>query len=97
MSGDEGGRTAVRVRIAGEEYTVRSEADEAYTRRCAALVDERMRRFDRDPAAAAQKRVAILAALSIASDFLQHQARVEEEARTQAKRLEEVLEEASEE
>ena len=36
-------RTSVRVTIAGEQYTLRTDADEAYTRRCAALVDERMR------------------------------------------------------
>ena len=92
MSSGKDGRTAVRVTIAGDEYTIRSDADEAYTRRCAALVDERMRRFDGDPAAGAQKRIAILTALSIASDLLQHQARVEEQARAQAKRLEEALE-----
>ena len=57
MSGRDEGRTAVRVEIAGEEYTIRSDADEEYTRRCAALVDERMRRFDGAPVAVAQKRV----------------------------------------
>lgn len=93
MSGRDEGRTAVRVEIAGEEYTIRSDADEEYTRRCAALVDERMRRFDGAPVAVAQKRVAILAALSIASDLFQHQAQVEERTCAQAKRLEEALEE----
>lgn len=93
MSGGDDSRTAVRVKIAGEEYTIRSEADEEYTRRCAELVDERMRRFDGAPVGAAHKRVAILAALSIASDLFQHKAQVEERTRAQAKRLEEALEE----
>jgi len=35
-------RTAIGVKIAGESYTLRAAANEEHTRRCAALVDERM-------------------------------------------------------
>ena len=44
MSADEpGGYTAITVELAGEQYTLRTDADEAYARRCAALVDARMK------------------------------------------------------
>jgi len=83
--------TTVRVRIAGEEYTIRTDADEAYTRRCAALVDERMKTMGGDATGAALRRAAIMAALSIADDFFQYQANVEERARALTERLEEGL------
>jgi len=39
MSGE---KMSVTVRIAGEEHTIRANAEPAYTRRCAKLVDDRI-------------------------------------------------------
>lgn len=87
-------RTTVRVRIAGEEYTLRTDADEAYTRRCAALVDERMRAIGGDSALGAKK-TAIMAALSLSDDLLQQRERFGNRAEKLAGRLEKALAAAS--
>ena len=87
-------RKTVRVAIAGEDYTIRTEADEDYTRRCAALVDQRMKAIAGEGAAgAAQTRAAIMAALSIADDLFQQRTRTRERAAELAKRVEEALQE----
>ena len=85
-----GSRTTVRVEIAGEEYTLRTDADEAYTRRCAALVDVRMRAIGGESRLSAKK-TAIMAALSLSDDLLQQQERVRDRALTLAGRLQEAL------
>lgn len=87
-------RMTVRVTIAGEDYTIRTEADEDYTRRCAALVDQRMKAIAGEGAAgAAQTRAAIMAALSISDDLFQQKARTRQRAQELAKRVEEALQE----
>ena len=49
MNEDETGRhTAITVEIAGESYTLRTDADAEHARRCAALVDARMRAISGD-------------------------------------------------
>lgn len=69
--GSEGeGRSRVRVRIAGEEHAIRSAADPEHTRRCAALVDERIRDIQERSGLLEGHRAAILAALSIADQYL---------------------------
>lgn len=83
-------RRSVRVEIAGEEYSLRTDAEEAYTRQCASLVDERMKAIG-GGSMAHLKKTAILAALSLASDLLQHQSRTREQALVLTKRIEEVL------
>lgn len=70
-------RTAIRVEIAGEEYTLRAEADEEYARRCAALVDERMRKVTGKGGASA-KHAAIMAALDLSDELLRVGARIGE-------------------
>lgn len=70
-----GPRTAIRVEIAGEEYTLRAEADEEYTRRCAALVDERMKAVSAKSGVSV-KNAAIMAALSLSDELLRERARV---------------------
>lgn len=40
---DEARRSVVTVKIAGEEYAIRTEASPEYTRECAAYVDEMLR------------------------------------------------------
>jgi len=68
-------RTAIRVEIAGEEYALRADADEEYTRRCAALVDERMRRVAGKGGVSA-KNAAIMAALDLSDELLRERARI---------------------
>ena len=43
MTRTDSGRSSVTVRIAGEEHTIRANVEPDYTRRCAQLVDERIR------------------------------------------------------
>lgn len=91
MSGRPGGsRNAIRVRIAGETYTLRTDADEEYTRRCAALVDERMREIGRETGLDA-KQTAILAALAISDELFRQEARTRAHAATLAGRIENAL------
>lgn len=74
MSGPGGGsRNTIQVRIAGETYTLRTDADEEYTRRCAALVDERMREIGGETGLDAKK-TAILAALALSDELFRQEA-----------------------
>lgn len=68
---DEGARSSVTVRIAGEEHTIRANAEPDYTRRCAAVVDERISRIKEQSGLLETHRAAILAALSITDELLQ--------------------------
>lgn len=93
----EGGRASIKVEIAGEEYALRTNANEAYTRECAALVHDRMEEIRAGTGLDRQK-AAILAALSLSDDVLQQRARVEgvketvdEQVEMLADRLAEVL------
>ena len=70
------GYTTIAVELAGEQYTLRTDADEAYTRRCAALVDARMKEIAGDPGPFAKK-AAIMAALSLADELLRQEAGVQ--------------------
>lgn len=63
--------SSVTVRIAGEEHTIRSTADADYTRRCARLVDERIREIRAKSGLIEGHKAAILAALSIADELFQ--------------------------
>lgn len=91
MSGAETGSiTTVRVEIAGSRYTLRTDADEAYTRRCAALVDERMRRIGGEAHMDARK-TAIMAALALSDELLQQRDQFRKEAQALAGRIEEAL------
>ncbi|MCY3808445.1 MAG: cell division protein ZapA [Gemmatimonadetes bacterium] len=85
-----GGRRVVRVRIAGEEYKLRTEADHEYTLRCAELVDERMREAD-GQADAGTRAAAVIAALSLAADLLEQRERVSTDAERLAARLSSAL------
>ncbi len=64
-------RSAVTVRIAGEEHAIRSSAPPEYTRRCARIVDERITEIRRRSGLVEGHRAAILAALSITDEFYQ--------------------------
>lgn len=76
MSGDgnDGAREAsrsVRVEIFGEEYVIRTDMDEEYTRRCAEVVDEAVRNAHLDLHVSEPHKAAILAALQITDRLLQ--------------------------
>ena len=71
-------RTAVTVRIAGEEHAIRSAAPAEYTRRCAKLVDERITEIRRRSGLVEGHRAAILAALSIADESFQAREELEQ-------------------
>ncbi len=85
-----GSVTTVRVEIAGSKYTLRTDANEAYTRRCAAMVDERMRQIGGQAHMDARK-TAIMAALSLADDLLHQQDKFREQTQALTGRIEEAL------
>jgi cell division protein ZapA len=64
-------RASVTVRIAGEEHTIRANAEPAYTRKCAQLVDERIQEIRSKSGLIEGHKAAILAALSIADEYFQ--------------------------
>lgn len=83
-------KTSVTVRIAGEEHTIRASAEPAYTRRCARLVDDRIHQIRLQAGLIEGHKAAILAALSIADEYLQAQddlARVRAELAARAEEL----------
>lgn len=84
-------RTSIQVEIAGESYALRADADEEHTRRCAALVDERMSAVAERTGASA-KNAAILAALSLSDELLRQRAEVRDRAQALTARIEAELE-----
>jgi cell division protein ZapA len=66
-----GEKTSVTVRIAGEEHTIRANAEPAYTKKCARLVDERIQEIRSKSGLIEGHKAAILAALSIADEYFQ--------------------------
>jgi len=65
-------KTLIEVKIFGETFTVTSEDESKYVQELATFVDQRMRRFDQQTKTSplAPLRVAIMAALSIADEYL---------------------------
>ena len=61
---------SVTVTIFGSEYTLKGDADPAYVREVARIVDERMREVAGNVSTAALGKVAILAAVNIADELL---------------------------
>ncbi|MSR36166.1 MAG: cell division protein ZapA [Gemmatimonadetes bacterium] len=68
---DQNARTSVTVRIAGEEHTIRANAEPDYTRSCARYVDERISDIRGKGAVIETHKAAILAALSISDELFQ--------------------------
>ena len=68
-------KTLIEVKIFGETFTVTSEDESKYVQELATFVDQRMRRFDQQTktSSLAPLRVAIMAALSIADEYLKAQ------------------------
>ena len=66
-------RSTVTVRIGGEEHVLRSTAEPEYVRRCAALLDERIREVRTRSGVVETHRAVLLAALSITDECLRAQ------------------------
>ncbi|MFW6193014.1 MAG: cell division protein ZapA [Gemmatimonadota bacterium] len=64
-------RRAVRVTIFGDEYAIRSDMDEEYTRACARYVDEAIQSAHVQSHVAEPHKAAILAALEITDQLFQ--------------------------
>ncbi len=64
-------RESVTVRIAGEDHTIRSNAEPAYTTRCADHVDQRIHEIKNQVGLLEGHKAAILAALSITDELFQ--------------------------
>lgn len=70
-------KSVVTVEIAGEEYTIRSEASPEYTRECAAYVDQTLTRLKDQVSLVEAHKAAILAALSLTDQLFQARAELE--------------------
>jgi len=68
----------VVVRILGEEYPITGAEDPAYISRVADLVDSRMQEIARQSRSQARDKIAILTALSLASELLEQSTRLEQ-------------------
>ena len=62
-------KNRVVVTIGGKDYTMVAVEDEAYVRRCAALVDQQLRQVTRDTRLS-QADAAVLAAMNVADQYL---------------------------
>lgn len=71
---------STRVRIVGEEYTIRSDAAPDHTRAVAAHVDAAIRQVLENPAITDPGKAAILAAMSISDELFAERARQAEVA-----------------
>ena len=83
-------KSSVTVRIAGEEHTIRANAEPEYTRKCAKLVDDRIHQIRSKSGLVEPHKAAILAALSIVDEFFQAQGeadRVRKEVASRATNL----------
>jgi cell division protein ZapA len=63
-------KRSVPVTIAGQRYTIKSDAEEAYVQSLAELVDERIRQVQRGAKTAGLQSVAVLAALQLADELV---------------------------
>ena len=86
--------SAVTVRIAGEDHTIRANAEPEYTKKCAKTVDDRIHEIRMQAGMIEPHKAAILAALSIVDELFQAQDELEkvrgnvaERARGLAERL----------
>ena len=65
---------SVKIRVQGEEYTIRSDAPPEHTRAVAAHVDAVLARVNSSPTFVEPQRAAILAALQVADELLRERA-----------------------
>lgn len=66
-------KRSVAVSIAGQRYTIKSDAEESYVQSLAELVDQKVREVQRGAKAAPAHAVAVLAALQIADELSRSQ------------------------
>ena len=71
-------KSAVTVRIAGEEHTIRADVEPEHTTRCAKMVDDRIHEINVQTGLVDGDKAAILAALSIADEYFQGREEIEE-------------------
>ena len=71
-------RKSVSVRIAGEEHTIRANAEPEYMRSCARYVDERLSEIRSKGGLIETHKATILAALSITDELFQVRAELEQ-------------------
>jgi cell division protein ZapA (FtsZ GTPase activity inhibitor) len=81
-------RSAVTVRIGGEDHVIRANVKPEYTLRCAKWVDDRIAEIKNQLGLIESHKAAILAALSITDEFFQAQNQLEEEQECTAERVE---------
>lgn len=86
----EDGVRTVRVEIFGEEYAIRTDMDEDYTRECARYVDELMQDAHLGAHVSEPHRAAVLVALQITDRLFQVRAARKEDARRVREAREEV-------
>ena len=79
-------RSSVTVRIAGEEHTIRANAEPDYTRSCARYVDDRIQEIRSKGGLLESHKAAILAALSISDELFQAREELERHRRELASR-----------
>ena len=70
---DENQKSAVTVRIGGEDHVIRANVEPEYTVRCAKWVDDRISEIRSQLGLIESHKAAILAALSITDEFFQAQ------------------------
>ena len=81
----------VVVRILGEEYPIIGADDPAYISRVASLVDSRMQEVARQSRSQARDKIAILTALSLASELLERSEKLEQTTSIQTHSLDGLL------
>lgn len=75
---DSANKNRVVVTISGEDYPIAGVSDPSYISKVANIVDTRMKDVAQDNQAAARDRVAILAAMSIASELCETSEQLQE-------------------
>lgn len=91
-TGEEGGSSreaqqSVRVEIFGEDYLIRTDMDEEYTRRCAEFVDEAIRDAHLDLHVSEPHKAAVLAALQITDRYFRLREETARERERMSRRL----------
>jgi cell division protein ZapA len=68
-------KRAIQIRVAGQRYTIKSDASDGYVQELAQLVDERMRAVQSRSRSASPQGVAVLVALQFVDELLREQQR----------------------
>lgn len=77
-------KRSIAVTIAGQRYTIKSDAEEAYVQTLADVVDQKVREVQRGAKAASRDAVAVLAALQIADELARARDEVSRERQRRA-------------